>query len=73
MSFSKIHLRPQSTGNIQEAVAPPPHNRKIVYWDVERNDARGILSGSYPLLNKNNIIWSILVISADNARLRVNI
>ena len=36
-------------------------------------DAGEILSGSYPLLNKNNIVWPNLVISADGPRLQVNL
>ena len=40
--------------------------------DFNTSDAGGTLSGSYPLLNKNNIL-SILVISADGSSLQVNL
>ena len=36
----------------------------LAYVDSNTSDAGEILSRSYPLLNKNNIIWSNLVMSA---------
>ena len=45
----------------------------LSYVDSNTSDAGEILSGSYPLLNKNNIIWPDLVISADGSRLQVNL
>ena len=43
----------------------------LAYVDSNTSNALGILSGSYPILNKNNIIWSIIVISADGSCLQV--
>ena len=40
----------------------------LAYVDSNTSDAGEILSGSYPQLNKNNIIWSNFVISADGSR-----
>ena len=45
----------------------------LAYVDSNASDAGEILSGSYPLLNKNNIIWSNFVISADGSRFQVNL
>ena len=45
----------------------------LAYLDSNTCDAGEILSGSYPLLNKNNIIWSNFVISADVSRFQVNL
>ena len=39
----------------------------LAYVDSNTPEAGGMLSGSYPLLNKNNIIWSILVIPVDGS------
>ena len=41
--------------------------------DSNTSDTGEILSGSYPLLNKNNIIWSNFVILADGSRFQVNL
>ena len=41
--------------------------------DSNTSDAGEILSGSYPLLSKNNIIWSNFVILADGSRFQVNL
>ena len=43
----------------------------LAYVDFNTSDAGEIFSGSYPLLNKNNIIWSNFVISADGSRVNL--